>query len=285
VLPRYFFGRLRVDRVVFTRLSEWLLPAYHRTSTVNAALRVVAAPLIWLWRRTMSGIVPRLTGMPAGMVPETPVTSGSESIGIGERFFQLLREGSVHARRSGIRAFSGGGLLELDTGEQLKADVVIFATGWQQEVPFLEPGLAREVLRDGRFHLFRNILPPGERRMGFVGYASSSNCPLTAEVSAHWLAHWFGGDLNLPGAAEMEREIARVRNWTRRTFPKRDAGYFIGPYVAHYVDELLRDMDFPTRRMTNVIAEYVAPLWAERYAGLAKERGHAMRGSAPLLRG
>jgi dimethylaniline monooxygenase (N-oxide forming) len=26
VLPRYFFGRLRVDRVVFTRLSEWLLP-------------------------------------------------------------------------------------------------------------------------------------------------------------------------------------------------------------------------------------------------------------------
>lgn len=194
------------------------------------------------------------------MVPETLVTSGAQNIGIGAKFFEILQQGSAEARRGGIRGFSGEDRLELDTGEEIEADVIIFATGWQQGVPFLDPALRRETLRDGRFHLFRNILPPRERRLGFVGFASSANCPLTAEISAHWLSQWFAGELDLPDAAEMEREIARVREWTARVFPKRAAGYFIGPYVARYVDELMCDMDLPTRRTTNVLRVRRPPL-------------------------
>lgn len=166
----------------------------------------------------MSRLVRKLCGMPAAMVPESLVTSGLENIGIGETFFELLRQGSTNARRSETLAFAGRDCVELESGEQIGADLVIFATGWRQEVPFLEPNLRGEVQQNGHFHLYRYILPPRERRLGFVGYASSANCPLTSEIAAHWLSQCFRGDLDLPDTAEMEREIARVNRWTAEVF-------------------------------------------------------------------
>lgn len=156
-----------------------------------------------------------------------------------------------------------------------RANLVIFAAGWCREVPFLEPDLRGEVQQNGHFHLYRYILPPRERRLGFVGYASSANCPLTSEMAAHWLSQCFRGDLDLPDTAEMEREIARVNRWTAEVFRNRREGYFIGGYVSRYSDEFMRDMGMRTRRTGNPIAEYLASLWAERYSGLAEERRRA----------
>jgi dimethylaniline monooxygenase (N-oxide forming) len=272
MLPRYFFGRVRVDRVLFTRLSEFLLPTYHSVGRGQAALRMAAAPLLWVWRRAMSKLVPRLTGMPRYMVPETLVTSGAQNIGIGEKFYRALRQGSVRAKQVRELAFSGEDRLRIDDSDEIEADVVIFATGWEQGLPFLDPKLRREALREGRFHLYRHILPPAEPRLGFVGYASSANSPLTSEVAAHWLSQCFLRELQLPDPAAMDREIARVREWAATTFPRRSEGYFIGGYVAQYIDELLRDMGLSPRRAASLLSEFCGPIWAQRYAGLAAER-------------
>lgn len=276
MLPRYFFGRLRVDRVLFTRFSEWLLAGYHRQTRIQRTLRVLGAPLIWAWRGLMSALVPRLTGMPAHMVPATPVTSGAQNIGIGDGFYQAVAAGRIEAKRAALAGFSGPSTLRLESGEDLKADVIIFATGWKQQIPFLEEALLNEIRRDGHFHLFRQILPPQERRLGFVGYASSANAPLTAEVSAHWLSACFRDELPLPDAEAMDTEIERVRAWAGTVFPKRDAGYFIGGYVSSYVDELMRDMGLRARRL-GPLEEYLGPIWAERYAGLETERRRLRR--------
>lgn len=272
MLPRYFFGRVRVDRVLFTRFSEFLLPAYHTLTRAQVARRRVSAALIRAWRTGLSRLVPRLVGMPAHMVPETPITSGAENIGIGETFYEALRQGLARAERAGIQGFSGEDRLRLDTGEEVEADVVIFATGWRQDVAVLEPELRRTVHRDGEFRLYRQILPPGEPRLGLVGYASSANSPLTSEIGAHWLSQCFRGELDLPDAAGMEREVDRVRAWRRTVFPGRGEGYFIGGYVVSYVDELMRDMGLPVRRAGNPLSEYLGPIWAERYRGVTDER-------------
>ncbi|WP_290631069.1 hypothetical protein [Aquisalimonas sp.] len=50
--------------------------------------------------------------------------------------------------------------LRLSTGEEVAADVVICGTGWRQRVAFLDDDLRREILPDGRFRLYRHILPP-----------------------------------------------------------------------------------------------------------------------------
>lgn len=272
MLPRYFPGGTRVDDVFFTRFSEMTLPAYYRASRLESAIRTVLTPFLWLWRRGMSSLVTRVAGMPPSMVPEQPVTSGAENIGIGTRFYEVLREGLARARCAEIRSFSGMNTLRLETGEEIEADLVIFATGWRQGVSVLDSGLREEVRRDGSFHLYRHVLPPRERHLGFVGYASAGNNALTSEIAAHWLSQCFREELDLPDAVTMGQEIARRHEWAAEVFPNRKEGYFVGGYVASYVDELMQDMGLPTWRTDNFFSEYVEPLYAERYKGLAKER-------------
>jgi hypothetical protein len=45
--------------------------------------------------------------------------------------------------------------------------------------------------------------------------------------------------------------------------------------VAHYIDELLRDMGLPRRRAGNFLSEYFAPFWPDRYRDLGEERRRA----------
>ena len=274
MLPRYF-GTVRVDRVLQTRLSELLLPAHHSAGRFELLLRAVGAPLLSAMWRARSRRVARLNGIPATMVPDRPLPEGIESVGIGGEFYDALREGRVTARRASIASFTGARSIRLDTGEEIAADLVVCATGWRRNVSFLDPELSREVHKDGSFRLYRHILPPGNPHLGFVGYASSTACPLLSEISAHWLSQCFRGELALPDESEMEREIARVIRWARRTFPACAEGHFIGAYVAHYADALMRDMGLPRRRTGSVLSEYSAPIWSERYRQLAEERRRA----------
>ncbi|NMF85955.1 FAD-dependent oxidoreductase [Nodosilinea sp. P-1105] len=271
MVPRYF-SDIRVDRVLFNRFSEQIFPTYHSASSLERALRWGATPLIGLWKMTVSYVVKRLSHIPDAMVPAIAATDGLENNGIGAEFYGVLQQGLVHIKSAQIVAYSGPDTVQLDTGEQLEADGVIFATGWQQRISFLSADLLQKIQKEGWFQLYRHILPPEEPNLGFIGYAASGNTPLTAEISAHWLSQWFRGELKLPDSTEMEREIAKVRRWTQAVFPRRHEGYFIGAYISHYIDQLMQDMGLPTHRTDNWFSEYWGPFWASRYRSLAKER-------------
>ncbi len=60
--------------------------------------------------------------------------------------------------------------------------------------------------------------------------------------------------------------------WAIDVFPGRREGYFVGPYLSHYLDDLLRDMQLPCRRAGSLVAEYFAPLWPRRYRNLTEQR-------------
>lgn len=275
MLPRYF-GRSRVDREVMTRLTELLtFPAYHHISTTERVARWAGIPLlpvVWYLRKAQRRVIARQCRMPDMMVPEAPIHEHIYHIGIGTDIYDAIREGRVQPRRAAIDEFLDRKRVRLDSGEVLEADLVVCGTGWRRCVAFLDQDLLREVRPEGSFRLYRHILPPGERRLGFVGYASSTNSPLTSEIAAHWLAQCFRGELRLPGAAAMERNIDRVAAWTEATLPEQKEGFFIGAYVAHYIDQLMRDMGLGTRRTGRLAEEYCGPFWARRYRGLADER-------------
>jgi dimethylaniline monooxygenase (N-oxide forming) len=209
------------------------------------------------------------------MEPALSVISGIENNGIGTEFYDILQKGLADTRRACIASVPDKNRLELDSGEQLEADVVIFATGWRQKIDFLEPDLKKKIQHNGWFQLYRHILPPEERDLAFIGYASSGNAPLTSEISAHWLSRFFRGEMQLPDAHEMEREIGKVRRWTQQVFPRRNEGYFIGAYISNYIDELMNDMGLQTRRKDNFISEYFEPFWAERYEKVKYERSYS----------
>lgn len=271
MIPRYF-GKTRVDKVLFNRFSILFFPPYHRAKKPEKIIRTVATPFFWVWRTAVDKVIKRLSGMPDTMIPEVPLNAGLENNGIGAEFYQILKDGQVEIRRTRIMSYSGADKIQLESGEELDADVVIFATGWQQNVTFLDEDLRNSIRKDGWFRLYRHILPPQERHLGFVGYASSGNAPLTSEISAHWLSQFFRGELSLPDELAMELEIDKVQQWTQKVFPRRNEGYFIGAYIGNYIDELMQDMGLPKWRTGNLFTEYWGPFWATRYRDVTKER-------------
>lgn len=272
--PRFLPGGVPADRLFNTRLSEAHF-RYHRLNRVERFLHGRGRALTRLTLRVFSRVPQRTMKVPKVMIPDEPLPAGIENLGVASEFYAAAARGEINLRRDQIASFAGGDELVLASGERIAADVVIFATGWRQPLSFLGSELQAKVVRDGRFRLYRHILPPTEPGLGFVGYASSIACQLTAEISAHWLAQSFRGELDLPATEEMEREIDRVHSWLREEIPKRPEGYYVGVHVGHHIDELMTDMGLPTRRARNLVAEYVRPLWPWRYEGIGEERRRA----------
>jgi cation diffusion facilitator CzcD-associated flavoprotein CzcO len=269
MVPRYFFNFARIDYVLMTRVSEAFL-RYHRPSRMEAILHKFGRPLVRLWWNALSRIAIRQAGIPSEFVPERPLPDGFENIGIGSEFYALLRERIITTKRGQAARFTPCGI-ELRDGSQIDADVVVLATGWQQSISFLAPALHRLVERDGRQQLYRDILPPNELRLGFVGYTPSLACQLTSEVSAHWLSQCFRGELRLPSIAAMEDEIARVQKLMPTVQAGKPQSYY-GAYFAHYIDDLIQDMGISPVRSKNCLTEHFWPIWPNRYEALGDER-------------
>ena len=77
---------------------------------------------------------------------------------------------------------------------------------------------------------------------------------------------------------EMDREIERLENWARERVPEQEDGVFTGPYIGHYVDELMRDMGMPTMRTSNFLKEYFGSFLPSRYGTLGEELKAAREG-------
>jgi cation diffusion facilitator CzcD-associated flavoprotein CzcO len=276
MVPRYLPGGVPGDRLVVSRIAEAFL-RYHRQGPGERLLHGPGRALVGLFWGGLSRALHRLLRMPAGLVPARPLPAGVEEIAVVDDFYDLVRAGRIDARRGEIARCTGGTSLELTDGTRLDADLVVFATGWRQDVSFLHEDIRHLVERDGRYHLYRFILPPGVTDLGFVGWNSSIACQLSSEIAAHWLSTCFAGELQLPGTAEMEREIARVHRWAADVMPRRSQGYFIGPLLAHHIDELLDDLGVSRRRTRTAFGEYLLPLWPTRYRGVgtARRRRHA----------
>jgi hypothetical protein len=211
-------------------------------------------------------MVDQVVDIPPQMKPDRSLPTGLEGVGVGAEAYRKVNAGEIEAKRAEISTFFGDRRLRLDTGETLQADLVVCATGWNQSVDFLGPEL-RPLVRDadGFFTLYRHILPPREQHLGFVGYASSIGATLTSEAAANWLAAFLRGRFDVPDVTTMEAEIERVRLWAERMLPGPSNGYFIGPYIVDYVDQLLRDMNLDPHQANNPIEEYLGRFHPERF--------------------
>lgn len=271
MVPRVLPGGIPNDRLVMGRFPE-LFFRYHHLARIERFLHGPGKALTSVFWRLTSVLFRSLLRMPAIMVPDQPLPKGFENIGVAPEFYELARKGRLDLRRDTITSFGDSSDVLLAGGDRILADVVIFATGWRQTLSFLAPELASAALQGGRFQLYRHILPPTQPHLGFVGYASSIACQLTSEISAHWLSHTFRGELTLPPVDAMKAEIQRVHAWLAEVFPARAQGYFVGPCVAHYIDDLVNDMGLPTRRTRNVFTEYLPPFSPARYRDISEQR-------------
>ncbi len=281
--PRYFPGGGRSDLRMVSRFAELFVEYPHRTK-LEQFLHGPGLPLVKLWWHLQNTIIPKAAKMSPIMIPDRKMPAGFESIGQVDHIYDLVNEGRVSPLRSSIKKFTETGV-ELENGEQLEADLVVFGTGWQRDLSFIDESLRQEVFKDGRFRLYRRILPPEQQRLAFVGYFPTLACPISSEIAAHWTAECFSGDLQLPDVGAMDKEIEILEDWARERLPESPDGVFTGPYQCHYINDLMGDMNLSINRTSNFFSEYLATFEPKRYQNLAQEIDEAKRGSGAAKRG
>ena len=220
-----------------------------------------------------------------GLVPDgrfEEIAQSTTSV-VTEGFFEQVREGAIRVLRDlevvELSGRPGPAAAHLSDGSALHADLVIAATGFQQRVGFLTPYIQRQLTdEDGNFRLHRNILPTHVANLTFAGYNSGLLAPLTAEVTAHWIADHLRGRLRLPDPEKREARIdERLRWMTAGTGGHHAKGTTVTPFTLHTIDELLADLRFkvPLRHRGVQWARRVRP---ETYRGINERHGKA---SAP----
>jgi dimethylaniline monooxygenase (N-oxide forming) len=274
-MPKKFAGVIPLRYVLTTRFSEMLFRD-RELRGAEKVLHTAGKPLVWLFWRGVEGLLHGTYRLKAcGMVPEDRIERLVNCmLGLAtDGFFQAVRSGRIATRKTGVRALDVGAV-ELETGERVRADVVVFATGFRQEVPFLAESVRRTVQDEaGVFHLYRNLVHPDVPRLAFVGYNSSLYSQMTSEIGARWAARWFMGELRLPPREAVLREVRERWAWVRENRPEGVAsGTCIVPFTFHYIDDLLRDMGARTvRRPLNRFREVMLPADPSVYANLKAE--------------
>ncbi|MGB5896868.1 MAG: NAD(P)/FAD-dependent oxidoreductase [Geitlerinemataceae cyanobacterium] len=273
---RFFLGRINIKYITLNRFAEMWLP-YRHLKGLERILHTIGKPLAWaFWR--LNEIILRLQfGLDTcGMLPEKPLQQWIiASLGIAPKdFYKNIQSGKIRTKKSKVSRFVPSGV-ELDNGDRLQADLVVFGTGFRQDVPFLEEKYRRLMIDDrGSFHLYRNILHPQIPQMGFIGYNTSKFCPLTFHLSARWLVEYTLGNLTLPSAEEMLAQMEEEWNWKQTEWGEKslDNGTSIFPFTFHYIEELLNDLGIGDRQQGwQRILQAVTPIDPSAYKDLRQQ--------------
>ncbi|WP_017318691.1 flavin-containing monooxygenase [Mastigocladopsis repens] len=274
-VPRFFLSLVNVKYILLTRFAEAWLP-YRQLQGLERVLHTVGKPLVWAFWRTNETLIRLQFGLDANrMLPDIPLNKfvGCTANVAAEGFYKHVRSGKIRAKKTSIARFVTDGV-ELANGERLQANVVIFGTGFRQDISFLEENDRRLVIdHQGNFHLYRHLIHPDIPQMGFVGYNSSLFCQLTSEIGAWWLVEYFKGNLVLPSALEMHKEIEAEFDWvkTEGHFIQFN-GTCIAPFAFRHLEQLLQDMGVNNHHSSwNRIAQMMMPVDPSVYKKLRQE--------------
>jgi cation diffusion facilitator CzcD-associated flavoprotein CzcO len=269
----YFFGNLiNFKNILYCRASEVMFMPW-APSTMGKIGRMLSAPAIWAnWRALESLLEMQFKLKKLGLRPKGRIedsihcTTSIETPG----FYKAIADGKIRMVQGTLTSCMPGHVVT-DGGGSLPAHMVVLAIGWTQELPFLDAeSRAALVEPDGQHKLYRMIVNPDLPGLGLVGFNSSFITTLSAELAAHWLVRWFDGTLqNIPSAAEMRADIAKLLAWRRTGRPVAAAvgGLCIAPYHYEHFDELMRDMGAQTKPKNPIVANLL-PINPKIYAPL-----------------
>lgn len=257
-MPRKVKGVLNYKYLMLTRMGEGLFRYRH----VRGAEKLLHARDSMMANNMLGSVesvtTKQLKLRDLDLVPQgtfADIARSTVSLAT-EGFFEGVASGAIKVHRDTVIARflekDGKPHAELTNDEVIPADVVIAATGWKQDLPFL-PQDVQDALFDenGDFLLYRQIHPINVPDLSFAGYNSSFFSPLSAEVSAIWIGSYLGGHHKLPSKEEMLQGTRDRLHWMReRTGGMHARGTNIIPFSMHNVDEVLSDVGLDVPRRT-----------------------------------
>lgn len=272
-MPRKIQGVLNYKYLMLTRMGEGLF-RYRALSGPERLLHAADSKVA----NGMLGSVEKVTTRQLGLERLDLVPHGTfadiarSTVSLAtEGFFDAVASGAITVKRdltiSRFLEKDGRAHAELDNGEVIPVDVVLAATGWTQDIPFLpEEVVARLLDENGDFLLHRQIFPLHVADLTFAGYNSSFFSPLSAEVSAIWIGSYLGGNHTVPPTAEMETSVGERLTWMReRTLGKHAHGTNVIPFSVHNIDEVLSDVGLDVSGLTKA-KQWLLPIDPGDYA-------------------
>ena len=218
-------------------------------------------------------------------IPRTSMRNAENLSLIPDEFIPLKRQGRIVGKLAAVTAVIDGTTVELDSGEQLHADMIISATGFTVRFPFFSEALAHalglptEPTVEPILNLYRGILPVGIPNIAFIGFVSSLCNFMYDEVASHWVSDSFLGRLDLPATERaMHDEIRTRRAFVRAAFHRE--AFQIGFYWIASIDAMLQDMGLRMYRTNNWISEYCTVYRPNRFKDLHEERRAKASGKA-----
>lgn len=133
-----------------------------------------------------------------------------------------------------------GTVIHFTDGTQAEFDVLIGATGYSINLPFLEGTFNVE---ENQLDLYMRIVPPELPNLYFLGFANSTDLPLNFmfERQAEWLSHFLTGRASLPTPAEMQRSVESKRRWMNRVY-RHTRRHTLEEEMLPYTSELRRSL-------------------------------------------
>jgi len=247
-IPRKLKNKVNFKFLFLTRMGEGLFP-YIQLEGVEKFLHGGGKGVRNSMVGSVQGVIRKqqdLDGL--GLLPEQPLeTIFQGSVGLETPgFFDAVTDGKLSVQRDTGIASLEPGIAVLENGHRIPCDIVVCGTGFYQRVAFLDESLHAKIIgSDGKFRLYRHLLPVGTRNLAFNGYNSSFFSQLNAEVGAWWLVNYLNGEFELPSEENQNKELDEWLAWQEmRTDGHTSSGTNLVPFSIHNVDELLADMDF-----------------------------------------
>ncbi len=249
-MPRMLMGMLNFKHLMLTRMGEGLFE-YQHVRGVERFMHGRGKGVTKSMLGSVQAMATKQLGLDKlGLVPD----GGFERIArstvslVTEGFFEKVATGELKVVRdtliSELTTLDGKPAARLNNGDVIPAEVIVCATGFRQEVPFLSAELQDRITDErGNFELYRQILPHEVRGLAFCGYNSSFYSPLSAEAAAIWIGAYLMDELNLPSVDVRRRRVAEKLRWMEeRTEGHHARGTNIIPFSMHNIDEILSDI-------------------------------------------
>lgn len=270
-LPRKVLGIIDV-KYTASRFVSAMLPLYLHPGKWERWLHGYGKSLVWFFWRSMEVILRLQFHLKS--CGALPVIHIEPDLFTGDfiaspRLYPLLKQGRIQAQQTTIKQFTPDGV-DLANGVHVKADTVVFGTGWKNDQRFLPEKYQSFLEKDGSY-FYRHIIHPEIPSLGFIGLASTFNNSLSDYLEARWLVDVLKGDIVLPDKKTQLREIEQMKCWKRKIMPEQSArGSLLQLHVLHFHDELLRDMRMEPKRKSNFITELFGAYQPADYKDILK---------------
>ena len=280
-VPRVIRG-LPYQYLLLTRLGEslfeYITPSGFEKWFNSGSGRVIRNTMLNSLQWVISG---QLNLGRLGLVPDGPFEEIARStISLStEGLYNNIEAGKVAVRRDAeiarlTKDDAGKPVAVLKDGSVLPCDLLVCATGFHQDVPFLPVNVQKKLLDENdNFLLHKHILPIGVPNLTFNGYNSSLFCPTSSEAAALWISAHLAGLTHLPPEDEMLQAAKIKLEWLdARSNGKHAHGTNLVPFSLHSIDDTLQDIDLGLGRWA-VARQWLLPVRPSDYAGLGARLG------------